>query len=264
MSLETTEILLLIFGGFAAGMINTLAGYGSIITLSLLMDVIGLPANIANGSNRINVLTAGITGTFAFYQNGKLDFRKSYPYIITTIIGALIGVYIATIVTNDQFREVFKYLSLVLLFVILLNPKKWVREHSDDYSPPRIFMIPAFLLIGFYGGFIQMGVGILFLAGLVLGARFNIFEANAIKLIVVSLYTFIVLIIFWIKGLVDLEAGGFLAIGSAVGGWITARYATRFPNANLWAYRILIFVVLTVVVYQFNIWGWIYNLLRIG
>ena len=259
MELGITEIILLLIGGLAAGIINTLAGYGSIITLSLLMDVIGLPANIANGSNRINVLTAGITGTYAFYRNGQLKWGNSRIYIIITFIGALLGVYVATIVSNEQFRDVFKYLSLVLLFVILINPKKWVREHSDDYSPPLIVIIPAFLFIGFYGGFIQMGVGLLLLAGLVLGARFNIFEANAIKLVVVSIYTFVVLLIFWWKGLVNLEAGILLAIGSAIGGWITAHYSSRFPNANLWAYRSLIVIVLLVVFYQFNILGLVYR-----
>jgi uncharacterized membrane protein YfcA len=253
MELNIFETLLLLIGGLAAGSINTLAGYGSIITLSLLMDVIGLPANVANGSNRINVLSAGITGTYGFYKNGRLDIKKSRPYIVVTIIGAVLGVYLATIVSNEQFRDVFKYLSVVLLFVILINPKKWVREHSEDFHLSRYLLIPAFLFIGFYGGFIQMGVGLLLLAALVLGARFSILDANAVKLVIVSIYTFVVLLIFWWKNLIAFEAGILLAIGSALGGWLTAHYSSRYPNANLWAYRLLIVIVILVILYQFNV-----------
>ena len=257
MSLSLLEIGMLLAGGLAAGIINTLAGYGSIITLSLLMDVIGLPANVANGSNRINVLSAGITGTYAFHRNGFLNWQKSRWYVVVTTIGALIGVYIATIISNEHFKEVFKYLSVVLLFIILINPKRWMREVSEEHHFNQWVMIPVFLGIGFYGGFIQMGVGLLFLAALVLGARFSILAANATKLIVVSIYTAIVLVIFWIKGLVSLEAGLTLAIGSAIGGWLTAHYASKFPNANQWAYRFLIVIVLTVVLYQFGVLNWI-------
>jgi hypothetical protein len=257
MELSGIEIVMLLAGGLAAGIINTLAGYGSIITLSLLMDVIGLPANVANGSNRINVLSAGLTGTFAFHRNGLLSLERSKWYIVVTTIGAIVGVYVATIISNEQFRDVFRYLSLVLLLIILINPKRWMREASEDHQPNVWLMIPIFLGIGFYGGFIQMGVGLLFLAALVLGARFSILEANATKLVVVSIYTAIVLVIFAMKGLVSLEAGVLLAVGSAVGGWITAHYASKFPNANLWAYRFLIVIVLTVVLYQFGVLNWI-------
>ena len=255
MTLSVYEISLLLLGGLAAGIINTLAGYGSIITLSLMMDVIGLPANLANGSNRINVLSAGITGTYAFHRNGMLNWQKSKWYILVTTLGAIVGVYVATIISNEQFRDVFRYLSLVLLFVILINPKRWMRENSEEHQPNKWLMVPIFLGIGFYGGFIQMGVGLLFLAALVLGARFSIFAANATKLVVVSIYTTVVLVIFWMKGLVDFEAGILLAIGSALGGWVTAHYASQFPKANLWAYRFLIVIVLTVVLYQFGVFN---------
>ena len=48
------------------------------------------------------------------------------------------------------------------------------------------FTIPAFLALGFYGGFIQMGMGIFFLAAMVLGARYSIIDGNAVKIVVVG------------------------------------------------------------------------------
>ena len=95
MELEWYHYGIAIFGGFAAGVINTLAGSGSAITLTILTELLGLPGNMANGTNRVGVLTAGIAGTFAFHKNGKLDIAKSKRYTIPTIIGAIVGVFVA-------------------------------------------------------------------------------------------------------------------------------------------------------------------------
>ena len=63
-----------ILAGLAAGFINTLAGSGSLITLSLL-DFIGVPIDIANGSNRVGVLFQNFTGIFSFQRKGFVDWR---------------------------------------------------------------------------------------------------------------------------------------------------------------------------------------------
>lgn len=91
-----------------------------------------------------------------------LDITKSRHIIILTIIGAIMGVYTATIVSNAQFLTVFKYLLIVMLLVVLINPERWLIEAGIKKLPHWI-SVPAFLLLGFYGGFIQMGMGIFFL-----------------------------------------------------------------------------------------------------
>ena len=130
--MDTSTIIITILGGFFAGSINVLAGFGSIITLSILMELIGLPANIANGTNRVNIMAAGITGTYSFYKGGKIQFKKSLIFFIPTFFGALIGVYVALQVSNEQFKEVFKYLLIVLFIIILINPKRWLRAKSEE------------------------------------------------------------------------------------------------------------------------------------
>ena len=252
--------VILVLGGFVAGCINTLAGYGSVICLTLLMDVVGLPANLANGSNRLNVLVAGAIGSFVFYKNGRFDYGKSKWFIWITFIGAMFGVYLATVVSNEDFRGIFKYLVIVLLFLLLIRPKRWLSETSVDYNLPKWIMIPIFLVIGIYGGFIQMGVGLFALAALVIGARMSMIDANAVKLVMTTIYTIVVLAIFWYKGLVHWTAGGCLALGAGVGGWVTSNFASKFPQANLWAYRLLVGIICFILVYQFKIWAWFIDL----
>ena len=114
MELELYHYLIAIIGGFIAAIMNTLAGYGSIITLTILMDVLGLPANMANGTNRVNILANSVAGVLGYHRNGKLDFSKGKNIIIMVCVGAICGVLLAVNVSNEQFRAVFKYLIVVL------------------------------------------------------------------------------------------------------------------------------------------------------
>ena len=251
--MEWHHYIIAILGGTFAGAVNTLAGNGSAVTLTILTEVIGLPGNLANGTNRVGVLTQSWASSLAFYRNGKLHLGKSKLYIVSTIIGAVGGVIVAIWVSNEQFKSVFSYLMILMLFVILVKPKRWLRETDESLKPNPWIAIPLFLALGFYGGFIQMGMGVFFLAIMVLGAKYSLLDSNVIKSFVVAAYTVVVLAIFQYKGLVDWRVGGILAIGQTTGGYLTAYYASQYPEANLWAHRLLIVVVFIAIIKLFNL-----------
>jgi len=251
--LELYHYLIAIVGGFIAAIMNTLAGYGSIITLTILMDVLGLPANVANGTNRVNILSNGLAGILGYKQNGKLDFRKGSKIIISVCIGAVFGIIVAVNVSNEHFREIFKYLVVVLFSAVIFNPKRWIREQSQFVDLPWWKTLLIFLPIGFYGGFIQMGMGVVFLMATVMISKLTIIRANALKLVVVVCYTLISLGIFHYNGLVDWKIGFVLSIGTALGGYLTASYSSRIPNANLYAYRFLVVIILVVMLRTFGV-----------
>ena len=259
MELTTDQYILAIAGGFIAGIMNTLAGYGSVITLTILMDVIGLPATIANGTNRVNVFTGVIASGLGFYKNGKLDFTKGKWVIAFTFIGAVVGVLVAINVSNEQFKSIFKYLVAVLFIIVLVNPKRWLREQSEDYEMPVWLMIVVFIPLGFYGGFIQMGMGLFFVAATVLLGKYSIIESNAVKVAVVGLYTVVSLVIFHVNGLVDWKAGALVGVGAAIGGYFTADIASRYQNANLWAYRLLVVIIVAIVLRSFGVVDYLYQ-----
>lgn len=245
--LSVGDVAIALIGGIVAGGMNALAGYGSIITLTILMDVMGLPAVIANATNRIGVMANGLSSGFGFYKNGRLDVSKGKWIIFSTILGAIAGVILALKVNNEQFREVFKYLIVVLFLTILINPKRWLIEVSSDKPIPLWISFPVFFAIGFYGGFIQMGMGLIFLAGTVLIGRLNIIDANGLKVVAVSSYTAIGLLIFWYNGMLVWVPGLILAVGQAIGGYYTASIASKYENATIWAYRLLVLIVLIII-----------------
>jgi len=250
---ETYQYIIAIVGGFVAGIINTLAGNGSAITLTILTEVLGLPPNMANGSNRIGVLAQSWSSSYAFYKGGKLNIDRSLKFIIPSVVGAIFGVWVAVSVSNEAFKEVFRYLMIILLFVILIKPKRWLRATDSEAQHELIWVIPVYLSLGFYGGFIQMGMGIFFLASMVLLAKFDLVEGNAVKVFVVACYTILVLAIFQYKGLVDWKAGGLIAIGQMTGAFFTAKYASKYPQLDVWVYRLLVAVVIFAIVMLFDL-----------
>lgn len=251
--MEPYQYIIAIVGGFAAGIVNTLAGNGSAITLTILTEVLGLPPNIANGSNRIGVLTQSWSSSFAFHRGGKLPLKRSLKFIIPSVVGALFGVWVAVSVSNEGFKEIFRYLMIALLFVILIKPKRWLRESDIEAKHSLVWVIPVYLALGFYGGFIQMGMGIFFLASMVLLAKFDLVEGNAVKVFVVACYTIFVLAIFQYNGLVDWKAGGLIAIGQMIGAYFTAKYAAAYPSLQVWVYRLLVLVVVFAIVKLFDL-----------
>ena len=251
--------LIAVVGAFVAGAINTLAGNGSAITLTILTELLGLPATVANGTNRVGVLTQSLAGSWAFHRNGRLKLENSGFYIILTTIGALVGIYVALIVSNDEFKQVFRFLLVLMLIVILVKPKRWLREDTEARELPWWISVPVFLALGFYGGFIQMGMGVFFLAAMVLVAHYNIIDSNAVKVAVVALYTVAAVGIFAWQGLIDWKIGGLMAIGQTAGGYLTARFAATDPRAGKWAYRILIVVVIWAIARMFGLTGWLWE-----
>ncbi len=260
--MEFYQYVIAIVGSFLAGAINTLAGNGSVITLSLMTEMIGLPGNLANGTNRVGLFTQSAAGAFGFWQHGRLDFRRSWAFLIFTSIGAIVGAIVAVKVSNEQFLSVFRFLMVFMLFVVLFKPERWLRATDATQQLSIWLIIPMFLALGFYGGFIQMGMGIFFVVVMVFTARYSLVDSNAIKVTIVSLYTIIVILIFQWQGLIDWKTGVLMAIGQTVGGYVTAVYASKNANAARWAHRILIAAILLSVIKMYNLHEWVLGIGR--
>lgn len=241
------DYILIIFGGLFAGAINSLAGFGSIVTLYILMEVVGLSPVIANGTNRVNVLANAFASTTGYMQNKKLKLRKMWPIIILVIVGAIAGAIVSTTISNENFRIIVRILMVFVAFLLFLKPKRWLNKQSENTNLNWYLMVPVFLILGFYAGLVQVGSGLFVLAALVLLGKREIFEANALKVFIIFIYSFFVIYTFHISGLIDWKAGVLLAISQATGAYFTSRFAPKMKNANLWAYRTLVLVVIFII-----------------
>lgn len=248
-----TDYVIAFVGALFAGCINTLAGNGSAITLTILTEILGLPGNMANGTNRVGVLLNGAGASLGFYRGGRLNLKLAKPLVALVVIGAVIGIIVATRVSNEQFMGVFKWLMILMLLVLLIKPKRWLIKHETPVNSNWWINVPVFLAIGFYGGFIQMGMGIFYLAALLLLAKLPIIEANAIKALTVFFYAIIAVIIFELSGLIDWRIGLLMGVGQFTGSWLTARAASKYKQMEIWAYWMLIVAVLLSILKLFDV-----------
>lgn len=240
------EIMLLIVSGVLVGFINTLAGGGTIISLSLFMFM-GLPANIANGTNRIAVILQNITSVSEFGRKKMLDFKKGTALAIPTIVGAIVGAQIATDLDEEIFEKALAVVMIVMVYFIVVKPSKWIKgQQSLMEKKVSWFQILIFFLIGVYGGFVQVGVGYFILAGVVLGAGYDLVKANAIKVWIVLLYTPMALLVFILNNQVRWDYGLVHAIGNIIGAFVASRFAVTW-GANFVRWVMIIIIAVTVL-----------------
>jgi beta-aspartyl-peptidase (threonine type) len=244
MELHWVEIITLIVAGLMVGFINTLAGGGSIISLSVLM-VLGLPANIANGTNRIAIAVQTLTATGSFRQQKVLDSKKGLILGIPALLGSAVGALIAVDINENIFEKAIGVIMLIMLVFILYNPKKWLSGQQELLrKKTSITQVVIFFLIGVYGGFIHMGVGYFLLMALVFGIGYDLVRANAVKVLIVLIYTPLTLIIFLLYGQVNWEYGLTLTIGNVFGALLASRLAVK-KGVNFVRWVIVVVILLT-------------------
>ncbi len=213
--------------GIIAGTVNVLAGGGSLLTLPLLI-FLGLPASTANGTNRVAVFVQNITAIAGFKSKGFNALGYGLFLAAPASIGAIAGAYVAIDISDTIFKQILGGLMIVMLILILWNPTKKYQVSVENLTLHRKLIAGfAFLFVGFYGGFIQAGVGILMIATLTLVNGLDLVRINSYKVVVASIFTFIALLVFAISGEVDWLVGGALAIGMGIGGWLGSQLAVE-------------------------------------
>lgn len=219
------EYISLIVAGLLVGFINTLAGGGSIISLSVLM-MLGLPAPLANGTNRIAITIQTLSATTSFRQQKVLETRKAILLSIPAVFGSLLGAWFAVDIREDIFEKAIGVIMLIMLVFILYKPHKFIYGRANISEKPLSWSTyVVFFFIGIYGGFIHMGVGYFLLAGIVGMAGFDLVKANAIKVFVVLVYAPFTLLVFLWHNQVNWKYGLIMAAGAVVGAIIASRLA---------------------------------------
>ena len=215
------EAVLLVVGGLAAGVINTMAGGGSALTVPLLV-LAGVPGNQANGSNRVGVLTSSGAAVASFRRSGVDGLRNTKSILLPTVVGSLVGSFGISQIADDTFETIFGYLLIPIIILTIFKPKPALG--TEPWSPTTTSIV--FLLIGLYGGAFQAGVGLVLLAALT-RAGFDLVTANSVKVLINLVVTVIALPVFILQGNVVWAPALILAAGFLAGGWFGAKLAVK-------------------------------------
>ena len=221
--LAATEAGLLVAGGLAAGVVNTLAGGGSLLTVPLLV-LLGLPGTLANGTNRVGILLQCLAATWRFRAEGVFDPRQVLPVFAPIAVGALVGALAISRVADATFERLFGALMLLLLVPTLRRPPAQAAASRAGWG--RATQLLIFGGIGVYAGAFQAGVGVPLLLAL-LHAGHDAVRANAIKVAVIALATLMAIPVFLAAGQIAWLPAVLLAVGFSAGGILGARLTVR-------------------------------------
>lgn len=240
--------------GLVAGAINVVAGGGSFLTLPALI-FFGLPATIANATNRIGILTQNVAAVWSFHHHRVLAWRWALAASLPAVVGSALGAWLALEVSDAAFRKVLAFLMVAITLWSLLGPSdRSAARRLEDAPPPRptprrlAVIAGGFFVVGIYGGFVQAGVGFLILAVLSL-AGLDLVRGNAVKVLAALLFTLIPFVIFvwhdqivWLPGLV-------LGAGNLLGALAGVRMTVL--RGHHWVKRV---VTVTVIVFAVLLW----------
>ncbi len=232
MDLEPWSLVVMIVAGVIAGFVNTFAGGGSLLTLPALM-LAGLPADVANGTNRVCIVAQSASGVLGFKAKGKLP--NPVGLVLPTFAGALVGAWLAAAVLPRSWaKPVLLTLMITMALVMVFKPKAIARPDSD---PVRVrdsaWAALGLFGAGLYGGFVQAGVGFALLA--VLGGllRYDLVRANALKLVCTLVFGVVALAVFAYHDQVRWGVGTIVAVATVVGSLLGVRFASSVKPATL-------------------------------
>ncbi len=222
---ELLKLLLLFSVGSLAGFINVMAGGGSTLTLPILI-FLGMEGSLANGTNRVAVFIQNISAVISFKQEKFSQFKFSLKLAAITLPGAIIGALISVNISDETFKKILSVIMIGIIFTLIIpKSKKNSIKNGESYNPWLVY--PALFGIGFYGGFIQAGVGFLIMAALHHLVRLNLIHVNMHKVFIISFYTIPAIIIFTITKNINWIYGLTLAGGMAFGAWWSAKLAIK-------------------------------------
>ncbi len=238
---ELWHVPALLLVGFVSGFLNILAGGGSLLTLPLLI-FIGLPATVANGTNRVGILCQNLFALASFRRQGVLPVRLALLCTVPALAGSYFGAVVAVDIDEELFRRLLGLIMIGVLLVTLFDPLKHRRSEALPLTPGRVAVLwISFFFIGWYGGFVQAGVGFLIIPALLLHGL-DLVRINAVKILVILLFTLPALAVFAAHGQVDWLLGLVLGAGNAAGGLVASRAAVR--KGHDWIRRFVSFTVI--------------------
>ncbi|MDG2047718.1 MAG: sulfite exporter TauE/SafE family protein [Halioglobus sp.] len=246
MEFDLWQAGLLVAVGMASGFLNVVAGGGSLLTVPVMVFM-GLPGPVANGTNRIAILAQNVTAIATFARRGFRDFRLGLTLAACALPGSVAGALIGVQLQGAWFNRALALIMVAVMLVMYFD--KQAAEQPENYQPTRRQLLYGHLLmvgVGFWGGFIQIGVGFLIMPVLNRVMGLDLVRTNMHKVFIIALYTVVALIIFtnqlelmWIIGIA-------LAVGNSIGGYLGARFA--ISGGDRMIRRVLNFVLIIFII----------------
>lgn len=235
------DLSIAIIAGAACGFINTLASSGSALTLPALL-LLGLSPADANGTNRLPVFFAALIASFTYIKRGAVDWKLARYIVLPSLTGAVLGVFIADHIPEKAIKTLIVFAVVIALLLLMTNVKNALNAVSNEL--PRYRLQEAFYLFltGIWMGLIVLDSATYLLLVFVMAMRLPLLQATTYKNLVLLFGMGLSLVIMSVEGNVNWEIGGYMSLGSILGGYIGARFSFHHL-AKIWTYRLLVTMI---------------------
>lgn len=233
--------VLLPLAGFVAGVVNTIAGGGSFLVLPLLV-LLGMPDQVANGTNRIAIALQSLYSVRAYHQRRAIDPRAVWTLLLPSLPGLVVGFVLATVLSPATFRSAVGVIFLAFVGFMLIQPRLLLQKRDRPPTPPRGVEWAVLFGIGMYAGFLQAGVGLLLLVALSALQGRELVDANGLKLALIAVWIVPSMLWFAAAGQVEWLPGLLVGAGNFWGARVGASWAVKQGNQLIFAFLIVVMV----------------------
>ena len=229
---------LFVLAGMLVSFINSIAGGGGLVSFTTMI-FFGLPASLANGTNRLGVLLGSASSTYTFQKQGHFNWALSLKAAIPAAFGSIVGAWLAVKLPDKLFNPI---LAVIIVAVVLATIKHQAQKpKSSELTEPYLASTPlallAYTLVGFYGGFLQIGIGFVIMYTFSRLGRLSIFQINALKTATTFLYSLTSISLFAFSSKIHWPIAISLAIGNVFGGIFGSHWQVKKGEA--WVNRFL-------------------------
>ena len=204
--------------GAVVSLINSIAGGGSTLSLPLMI-FLGLPATVANGTNRIGLIIGNFSSAVNLMRHGYLNKKIFLQLALPTLFGALIGACFLVRIGDKVFQAILAV--VICLVVVMSNLRKDILGKPPANPPEKLTLKGAlgFFAIAIYGCIVQVGVGFVQIFGLTRYTGLSPIEINALKNSLTNVFLLVSTIALGINGKINWPIAIIMAAGAWVGGY---------------------------------------------
>ncbi|HTO55957.1 MAG TPA: sulfite exporter TauE/SafE family protein [Myxococcota bacterium] len=243
--------LVLFAAAFCAGVVNSIAGGGTLLTFPSLLAA-GLPAVTANATSTVALVPGSMSAFWGYRDQIQGERRLLAAMALPSLVGGVIGALTADHVGDKAFSNLAPLLVLgaTVLFMAQDPIRRWSRRVAGEPNENRrggkhLAAVAGFqLVVALYGGFFGAGIGILMLASLALLGLTDIHRMNGLKNLAAVCINGVAAITFALAGRVNWPVGLMMMVGGVLGGFAGAGLAMRLGQTVV--RRLVIGIGLTI------------------
>ena len=236
--MSPAEIAGLAASAAAAGLINAVAGGGTLLTFPTLL-FFGVAAPTANATSTLALVIGTFGGVFGYRKQLAAVKVWLWRLIPPSLVGGWLGGWLLTNTSEKTFSKLVPFLILfaTILFLAQGVIKRWTGASAAGSKESSTAAIAGAILFQFgvavYGGYFGAGIGILMLASLGLLGLSDIHQMNGLKTVLGSLINLVASVIFIAARLIDWPRAGIMTVGALLGYLVGSHYSQRIPQARV-------------------------------